>query len=203
MIGDNMKSIYEMSIPYFHTNKDTPDDRRKAKGSFHLISWVIAHSSLYGSSKLIAATVAYHYNTDRGISFPSMETIRKRTGYNKRTIEKGIREMEESGEWILSKDSASVSKRIYNIYTPLSPEKTDIMAGLLWESSRMTDEYRVILNKRKSSRLQQAENYQRRISAANERIPEELRPDYSIKSLKQITGLNEALIDMGDWNLDE
>lgn len=69
---------------------------------FTLARWIARESSLKGTTKYLAQTLAIHYyNAEHGVAFPSLATLAQVMGVSIRTIKYAVQELAASGEWIV------------------------------------------------------------------------------------------------------
>lgn len=142
------ESIYEISTTYFSETYQNFDDDgettinyfRGASSSFKLVAWVMQFSSLRGSDKLVAATIASYYGYKRKYCFPTYQQIADDTGFSYGTISKGIKNMKLSGEWVVKRRGLSIVRRSNNCYAPLAPLKDDLRDkdNMNWIPSKMS-----------------------------------------------------------------
>lgn len=170
---------------------------RRPKDSFRLVTWVITHSSLAGSSKLIAARIASHFNTGTKLICPSIETICAETGYNSATVQKAIKAMVESKEWEVKRRYASESEFSHNFYTPLAPHENSWFHGWSWIANKDLYEEKKLATDGSSAKRQA--NLTNRLEMANELLELKKKQGMetslsSIKSLAQINQLHSEVL---------
>lgn len=69
---------------------------------FTLARWIKDHSTLSPSARYTATMLAIHYyNAERGVSFPSLTTLVEATGLGISTIQRALKELVSSGEWVV------------------------------------------------------------------------------------------------------
>lgn len=101
-------------------------EHRKPHTSWKLTDWVMRHSNLKGTNKLVSAQIASLYNKDEGYSYPTYEQIMQLTGISYSSVSRAIKAMKLSGEWIVINTSQELySRHTNNRYYYLSPTKLD------------------------------------------------------------------------------
>lgn len=121
------KTIYEISESYFDATALTRCNFiRKPKTSWRLVDWVMAHSSLEGNSKLVAGAISTFYNKKLGYAYPTALHIGAMTGLSRSSIDRAVRDMKLSGEWVIVniKDINTINQTV-NRYIPMSPAISD------------------------------------------------------------------------------
>jgi hypothetical protein len=104
--------------------------------SWDIEKWVRKNSSLVSSSFLVALTVAYFHNQQKGYSFPTIERLSNESRVSEKTVKRAIKDMKDSGEWeILTGRGGPDGKRYgqarANRYYP-----TALLAGLVKPASQ-------------------------------------------------------------------
>lgn len=69
--------------------------------SWDVEKWVRKNSRLLGSNFLVSLTVAFFHSRQRGYAFPTIETLASAARVSEKTAKRAIREMKDSGEWIV------------------------------------------------------------------------------------------------------
>ena len=64
--------------------------------SWEIVAWVFDNPSVRGTVKLVALTLA-NYANEKGIAWPSVETLAKKTGISTRQIQRILPKIEEAG----------------------------------------------------------------------------------------------------------
>lgn len=124
------KNIFNLSKNYFY-NAHKNSDFKRAKDSWRATTWVVEASSLEGYPKLVAIIIASHYNKAKGYAYISHETLHREAGVSNATINRAIRSIKLSGEWIVisgRKDwdrSGQKKGHTANKYVPLAPRAKD------------------------------------------------------------------------------
>lgn len=142
--------IYKESNTYFLKSYVVPGMVRLPKSSFHLSQWVLRHSSLEGSDKLVAATIATYAGTKIGqYAHPSIAQIAATSGRSSMTVNRAIEKMKLSGEWLIfsgRRKDFGKGGAIANSYIPLAPKFDDLSARIKhhpnmhqWETSWFKD----------------------------------------------------------------
>lgn len=167
------KTIYEFSKEFFWpADPGESESLRKPKNSWNLITWIICHSSLNPTAKIVAARIASYYNPRTRNIYPTMETLAKATGFNKATIQRAVHLMEASGEWEIQKLSKPKSQKTVFFYIPLAPLPDDEMEdkGYQWVSSHRSDEYKNIKSKKHALMKSQQKRYQDQLDDRNDKV---------------------------------
>jgi hypothetical protein len=132
MLFKTEKNIFSVSEQYFNKAHKNSDFRR-AKDSWRATTWVVEASSLRGYPKLVAIIIASHYNKNKGYAYISHETLAEEAGVSAATINRAIRDIKLSGEWIVisgRKDWDKSGKKqghTANKYLPLAPNPNDTL----------------------------------------------------------------------------
>lgn len=102
---------------------------------FDVSQWVKEQSKMKTiSAKWIARAIADRYNPEKKEVFPSIETIMEDTGCSRQTVVRAIKEMEESGEWIVIHGGWNKAKNenFVNRYIPLAWKEVPMPDGSIF-----------------------------------------------------------------------
>lgn len=136
---NNADEIITISNRYFET---TPSELgsmfREPKASWKLVDWVVKYSLLTGNSKLVASTIASFYSKKNKTAIVSLDKIRAATGLSEGTINKSIKEMKLSGEWLIYTVDSKEKYSTFQRYVPLSP--TSNFPGGILSLNSLTNE---------------------------------------------------------------
>lgn len=84
-----------------------------------LMKWIVEHSQVSSTAQHLAMILAFGYYRTDGAAFPSADQLAKDMNASVRTVRRAIKELRESGEWVVipGRGSRSNIKRShYNQY---------------------------------------------------------------------------------------
>lgn len=102
------------------------------RSQFMAVKYVLNSSSLTGSDRLVAATIAGMYNQKLGYSYPNQSHISDICGMSVRAVNTSIERMKASGEWLVTAHKTSpYEKSISNRYYLLPPAGYGLLSQIL------------------------------------------------------------------------
>lgn len=107
----------------------------KAKSSWQLTTWILKYSDLKPTARLVSAHLSVFYNLDRGTCHPTFDTLQRVTGLSRATVNKAVREIEQSREWIVIKPgSHRANQYIPNVPNFLNTQYTHLPDELIFKN---------------------------------------------------------------------
>jgi len=125
-MANNNLSIFAISKTYFSL-QNAIGDFRPPINSFRLSQWTLRHSTLSGTPKFVAASIAPYWNTDSQLAHPNLEQIAASAGLSSATVKRSMIKIKASGEWLIFPGHRRYGPGgpLANTYYPLAPKPED------------------------------------------------------------------------------